>query len=599
MDKRSGRYWVFCIYLVLVLTTITVFWRVCNYGFVNYDDNDYVAQNPQVIAGMTRESVVWAFTTAHSSNWHPLTWLSHMLDCQLFGLDAGWHHLTNLLLHIVNTLLLFYVLKKMTGALWRSAFVAAVFALHPLHVESVAWISERKDVLSSLFWMLTMVAYLGYIKRPNAGRYLLTLFVFALGLMAKPMLVTLPFVLLLLDYWPLGRIQLGMDSNPKSATARWQVVYRLICEKIPFFPLSVISSIVTFLVQQNTGAVVAREAFPLIFRIVNTPIFYLTYIAKMIWPSRLAVFYPHPVDKFSMWQAVLGALLLLGISIWVICLARSRRYLLVGWLWYLGTLVPVIGLVQVGAQGVADRYTYLPLIGIFIMVAWGVGELLAKWRFRRIVLGISAGLVLAVLLICTRMQVRYWQNSAALFEHALKVTSSNYVAHFCLADYLREQGSPDKAVTHFTKALQIRPDYAEAHGNLGYVLAYQGKLGEAIAHLTEALRLKPDWVEPMNNLAWFLATHKETELHNADEAVRLAEQACGLMGYKEPGLLDTLAAAYAAAGRFSEAVATAEKALELAQSPGQSQLEKGIRSRQHLYKSGRPYIELLSKGSSE
>ncbi|KKK68778.1 hypothetical protein LCGC14_2940630, partial [marine sediment metagenome] len=308
MDKRSGRYWVFCIYLVLGLTTLSVFWRVCNYGFVNYDDDFYVAHNPQVIAGMTRESIVWAFTRSHSSNWHPLTWLSHMLDCQLFGLNAGRHHLTNVLLHIINTLLLFGVLKKMTGAVWRSAFVAAVFALHPLHVESVAWISERKDVLSSLFWMLTMMAYLGYVKRPTTTRYLLTLLSFAAGLMAKPMLVTLPFVLLLLDYWPLGRFQLGgaVKDSPDSVKSpvRWQVIRRLVWEKIPFFALSVISSVVTFLVQQNTGAVVAREAFPLIFRIVNTPVFYLTYVAKMIWPSRLAVFYPHPADVILIWQVI-------------------------------------------------------------------------------------------------------------------------------------------------------------------------------------------------------------------------------------------------------------------------------------------------------
>ena len=735
MDKTSNKHLVVLIYVALALTTIAVFWQVRNYDFVNYDDLDYITENQHVQAGLARDSIIWAFTTGHASNWHPLTWLSHMLDCQLFGTNAGWHHLTNLLLHIANTLLLFAVLKQMTAALWRSAFVAAAFALHPLHVESVAWISERKDVLSTLFWMLTMAAYLRYVKRPGVSWYLLALLFFALGLMAKPMLITLPFVLLLLDYWPLHRFQLGKTvknggrRKRKSVNTRsqWRVSYRLIREKVPFFILSAISSVVTFLVQQSGGAVAEISVFPLNIRITNAFISYLTYIEKMFWPSRLAMFYPHPGYKSSMWYALLAALLLLGISIWVIRLARKRRYLAVGWLWYLGTLIPVIGLVQVGEQALADRYTYIPLTGLFIIIAWGLGDLLAKWRYRKTVLGVSAMGVLLTLSICTNLQQRYWRNSTTLSEHALEVTDGNHVAHLCLADPLYKQGrlddavkhytealrvlynyprahigmarvlfaqgkldgaikhynealqiqpdsvevlknlgnafyqqgklkeavreyqqvlqmlpdNPDahndlgvaiarqgklnEAITHFTEALRIKPDFADAHSNLGHALANQGKLDEAVTHLEEAvqldpnsssahyqlarasakkgkiseaithlketLRLRPDWVDPMNNLAWLLATHEETRFRNPKEAVRLAERACELTDYENPALLDTLAAAYAAAGKFPRAIETAEKALQLAQSSGQNELMSEIQNRLRLYKAGQPYIE--------
>jgi hypothetical protein len=402
MGKTSDKYWSLCIYLTLALATLAVFWQVLGHDFVNYDDPDYVYRNPNVQSGITLSSIKWAFTTGHAANWHPLTWLSHMLDWQLFGDNPGWHHLTNLFLHIANTLLLFAVLKRMTNALWRSAFVAAAFALHPLHVESVAWVAERKDVLSTLFWMLTIAAYLRYLERPGTGRYLLTLLIFALGLMAKPMLVTLPFVLLLLDYWPLGRFQFGQivksvgQQSRKSLNAfsHWKLSRHLLLEKVPLFALSAISSIVTFLVQRTAGAVTSVETLPLKLRIANTFVSYLTYIQKMVWPSRLAMFYPYPDKTDLIWQTVVFALLLLIISLGVIWLMRRRRYLLTGWLWYLGTLVPVIGLVQVGDQALADRYTYVPLTGLFIIIAWGVPDLIAKWRFRKHALAASAIAVL-------------------------------------------------------------------------------------------------------------------------------------------------------------------------------------------------------------
>ncbi len=520
MDRVPNKVYVFLIYVVLVLATFIAFEQVRRSGFV-YDDNQYVTQNPRVYGRITRESVVWAFTSTYAGNWHPLTWLSHMLDCELFGLNPLWHHLTSLLFHIANTLLLFWVLKRMTGAVWRSAFVAAVFALHPLHVESVAWVTERKDVLSGFFCMLTMAAYIRYAERPGIGRFLLVFLVLGLGLMAKPMLVTLPFVLLLLDYWPLGRLQLGQQNEGKalpyseSAKAGYQIstTYRLIGEKIPLFVLVAVSSVITFIAQQSAGAMKLMENVPLNLRIANALISYLSYIGKMIYPGRLAVLYPHPADSLPMWQLVVSFVMLAAITAGVIYVAR-RRYLTVGWLWYLGTLVPVIGLVQVGEQALADRYTYLPSIGIFIMVAWGAVELLAKWRYRKMTLGVSEGLLLIALLICTRAQVRYWQNSLTLYEHTLAVTENNYIIHNNYGNALHEKGRLDKAVTHFNEALRIRSDYPDAHVNLGVALVNRGKVDEAITHFKEALRINPNFAGAYSNLGSAL-----TRQGRLDEAI--------------------------------------------------------------------------------
>jgi tetratricopeptide (TPR) repeat protein len=517
--------------LFLVLATLTVYWQVVNHEFVNLDDDKYIIENSHVRQGLSRESVIWAFTATEAANWHPLTWLSHMLDCQLYGLNPKGHHLTNEFFHLVNTLLLFLILKSMTGTLWRSGFVAALFALHPLHVESVAWVAERKDVLSTLFWMLTLWAYLGYVKRPGVKRYLLSLVPFALGLMAKPMLVTLPFVLLLLDYWPLERIQLGQVDISRTApgppatnapTPRRQALLLLV-EKTPFFALAAVSSIVTFIVQKGGGAVGALEVYPVKIRVANALVSYLRYMVKMIWPQNLAVFYPHPGQSLPMWQAGVAGLLLLLISTVVIRVGRRYPYLPVGWLWYLGTLVPVIGLVQVGSQAMADRYTYVPLIGLFIMIAWAVTDLLGNWRYAKAAHTLAATSVLSVLIVCATLQVSYWKNSVTLFEHALRVTENNSQMHNNLGNVLAERGDLRGAIFHYTKAIKISPNYGEAQINLGVALAKRGKLEDAVRHYSAALKLKPDSPELHNNLgvALFRQGNTSAAIHHYLVAVQL------------------------------------------------------------------------------
>lgn len=373
------RYYSFFISLALILSILVVYWNVTNNEFISYDDSTYVTDNPYVKKGLTAEGFIWAFTSTRASNWHPVTWLSHMLDSEIYGIDSKGHHFTNLLFHIASTLLLFLVLKRMTGRLWRSAFVSALFAFHPLHVESVAWVAERKDVLSAFFWMLTIWAYVRYTERPLLKRYFLVFLALLIGLMAKPMLVTLPFVLLLMDIWPLGRLdvrQKGLKSKIQSegCTKNYQSAsaYGLVVEKIPLLVLVVLSSLITFFVQQRGGAVGSFEKYTLITRIANALISYVRYIEKMIWPHDLAVFYPHPGNTFSLWQVTGAFVLLTGVSFFIIKAARRNKYIVAGWLWYVLTLVPVIGLVQVGAQSQADRYTYIPLIGLFIIIAWGV-----------------------------------------------------------------------------------------------------------------------------------------------------------------------------------------------------------------------------------
>ena len=469
--------------LFLLVATAVTFEQVRTHEFLNFDDDLYVTDNPYVQAGLTSAGLIWAFTTTHASNWHPLSWLSHMLDCELYGLKPGAHHLTSLLFHIAATLLLFLVFKRMTGKIWGSGFVAALFALHPLHVESVAWVAERKDVLSTFFWALTMWTYLRYVEGPGFARYVILVVSFVLGLLSKPMLVTLPFVLLLLDYWPLGRIQ--FDFHDKKAFP-----FNVILEKVPLFILSAASASLTFFVQQKGGAVGAVDAFPIGTRIANALVSYVRYIEKMIWPRNLAVLYPYP-DTLPIWHAGGAALLLVCVSILVIRAARRRPYLAVGWLWYLGTLVPVIGLVKVGLQAMADRYTYVPLIGLFIMVAMGVPHILPRWRYQKLLLGISAALVISVLMVVTRSQVRHWRNDFTLYEHALNVTSENSLVHTNLGATLARQGKYDEAVSHYTEALRIKPDNANAHNNLGLALIHQGKYQEAVALFAETLRNNP------------------------------------------------------------------------------------------------------------
>ncbi len=551
--------------LVLLVATLAAFGQVRNHAFLNFDDDVYVTANRHVQSGLTLESVTWAFTRMHAGFWHPLTWLSHMLDCQLYGLNPSGHHLTNLVFHIASTLLLFLILKRMTGALWRSGLVAALFALHPLRVESVAWVAERKDVLSTFFWMVTMGAYVRYVERPKLNRYLLVLLFFALGLLSKPMLITLPFVLLLLDYWPLGRFQFGQPSgHHRSNTVKLKdsgdqrsFALRLVLEKAPFFGLVAVSSFLTFLAQRSAGAVTSLQSLPLESRVANALVSYVSYIEKMIWPRHLAVFYPYQ-EVLPIWKVVGSGLFLVCISILVIRVVRRHPFLVVGWLWYLGTLVPVIGLVQVGMQAMADRFTYIPLIGLFVMVAYGVPDLLAGWRHRRVVLSVSAGLLLSLLMIATKSQVKHWQDDTTLFKHSLDVTSNNYLCHTNLGVALARQGKIEEAVAHYVEALRIQPDFVEAHNNLGIALAGQGKIEEAIAHYVEALRIQPDFVGAHTNLGVALAGQGKIEeaIAHYVEALRIQPD------YVEAR--NNLGVALAGQGKIQEAIAHYREALRIA-----------------------------------
>jgi hypothetical protein len=485
---------IVCLFLVVV--TLAVYWQVGNHEFINFDDNLYVTENSHVQAGLTLKGVKWAFTATHAGNWHPLTWLSHMLDCQIYGLNPGGHHLTGLLFHLMNTLLLFVVLKQMTGALWQSALVSALFALHPLHVESVAWVAERKDVVSAFFWLITMWAYVRYVKSPVFSRYLLVLVFFALGLMAKPMLVTLPFVLLLMDYWPLERLQLNSLSTLWGDKAG---VRGALWEKIPLFALAAVSSVITLIAQQGGGALASMDHLPLYVRMVNALVSYVSYIGKMIWPLKLAIFYPH-TGMLPIWQAAGAGLLLVCISVLVIRTARQRPYLAVGWLWYLGTLVPVIGFVQVGAQSMADRYTYMPLIGLFVMIAWGVPDLMARWRYQKPVLAICTGVILSAFGICTWFQVGHWKNSVALFTHTLSGTADNYVAHYNLGKAYGKIGRFREEFVQYQEVIRINPRFARAYYNIGVLFGKMGNYREELQAYKRAVSLKPDYAKAYCNL---------------------------------------------------------------------------------------------------
>ena len=476
----------FWICLALLLTSFAVYAPVRHFDFVNFDDPEFVRDNPHVRNGLTPEGLTWAFTSGESANWFPVTRLSHLLDAQLFGMRAGPHHISSVLFHGLAALLLFAFLRRATGVRWPSAFVAFLFAVHPLHVESVAWVAERKDLLCTLFWFLALLAYVRYTERPGAGRYLLVLLPFALGLMAKPMIVTLPFVLLLLDVWPLRR--------PPG-----------IWEKIPFFALSAAGAIVTYVVQQHSGAVGVLAAFPFGQRVENAVVSYVVYIAKMLWPTRLAAFYPYPSD-IPLWQAGLAAAALAGISILVLRSFRAYPYLAVGWLWYLGTLAPVIGLVQVGAQARADRYMYVPMVGLSIMLAWGVADLVRRRPRARPAAAVLAAAACLCCAVLAAAQVQHWRNSESLFEHALAVTGGNYVAHNNLGTALEEiPGRLPEAIAHYQSALRINPDSAEAHNNLGNAWAQlPGRLPEAIAQYEAALRIRPTYAAAHLNLGTVL-----------------------------------------------------------------------------------------------
>src|SRR6266403_1758526 len=503
--------------IFLMAITWLVFGETLRHEPINFDDPGYVFRNPQITTGLTSTGILWAFTHSCMQNWHPLTWISHMLDCQFFGLNAGGHHFTNVLLHTIAVILLFLLFQKMTGALWRSAFVAALFAIHPLRVESVAWIAERKDVLSGVLFMLTLGAYVRYVREPSIIRYLIVAVLFGLGLMTKSMLVTLPFVLLVLDYWPLGRFAHVSPAEPKSKNgfARWwghrSIPTRLILEKIPLIALSAASSIITLFAQKR--AAISVESLPLVWRMNNAFVSYVAYIWQMVCPIRLALVYPHPEYRLSLWGVALAIAFLTGATVVVVAFRRKHPYLITGWLWYVGMLVPVIGILQVGVQARADRYTYLPQIGLYLIATWTIADLSVAWRYRRQILAVAATIVIAALAWLAWIQNTYWRDSETLWTRTLAVTSHNDFGHARLADLLLRRDRIDEAISHSEEALRMRPRNwnvsVDAHKTLDLGLFWRGRVDDVV-------------------------------------------------------VLRTLAAGYAESGRFSEAIETAQQALQLA-----------------------------------
>jgi tetratricopeptide (TPR) repeat protein len=737
MDSKQQNHpgLVSLICLALFVITLVAFWPVGHLDFILHDDHHYVTENLNIQAGITAKSVGWAFTSTQMSNWHPVTWLSHMLDYKLFGLNASGHHWVNLGFHIANTLLLFIVLRQMTQAVWRSALVAALFALHPMRVESVAWISERKDVLSVFFAMLTLWAWVRYAQKRSRveGRgssagddglaldsrrwtldYFLALVFFALGLMSKPMLVTLPGIFLLLDFWPLKRIsnfgfrisdsksvpqltgttkQSEGGSTPWRAEAERRRLNHLLIEKVPFLALSLASSIVTVWVQAKGGTVVSADRLLWYWRMVDSLVFYTVYLEKMFWPENLAIFYPY--TRIPPWEFVCSALLPIFLSVFCIRRMRSQPCLLVGWFWFVVMLLPVIGLVQVGMQSIADRYTYLPSIGLFIIVAWGMAGLASLSRIWRTGMALSAAALLLACLLDTRYQLCYWRDSVTLFSHAVEITrEGNGMSYYLLGNAYGESGNLDEAAKNFQAALRVDPNFEAARDQLGHVLflqkkfeaagaqfdeilqrnpynanahkhlgdtlaaqkkyaeaeaeysnallaspndaaisealavatlkaenektltnlycalqtlptpeihtqiaiilAIKGEYPDAVRHYLEALRLKPDALDVLNNLAWLLATCPDAHHRDGAQAVGYAERACELTHYKKTFYVGTLAAAYAEAGRFDDAIAKAQKACALAEESGEQNLLQRNQELLLLYQKHQPYHAVAS-----
>jgi protein O-mannosyl-transferase len=534
------RRFVFLAAFALAALTIAVYAPVRHYGFINFDDAQYVSRNAAVLDGLTWSGVRWAFTTGHEGNWHPITWMSHMLDIEWFGLDAGRHHLVNLLVHLANALLLFWLLLRMTGALWQSAIVSALFAVHPMHVESVAWIAERKDVLSGFFWMLTLLAYVSYARDRTPWRYGVVVICFVLGLMAKPMVVTLPFVLLLIDIWPLQRVK----------------ERGVIAEKVPLLVLSLVCSIVTFIVQRNAGAVKGLASLPLERRVENAVVAYAKYVAMTIWPSGLAPLYPYepsiPTATFILALAALVAITVVAVR------GRARHpYVVVGWLMFIGMLVPVIGLVQVGSQPMADRYTYLPSIGLFIIAVWGLSEVPTGWRHRTTMLAAVAFLAVASCAAAARAQVGFWPDSVALWQHTVSVTANNYRAHSNLGQALYTEGRIDEAIAEYRAALAIDPDFAEASNYLGTALSDRGDIDQAIAAYREALRVLPTFAEAHNNLG--LALSRQQKFADAEAEFREAMR----LDPRRAATRSNLGITLARTGRIDDAIEVFTEALAL------------------------------------
>lgn len=625
--------------IIAFLTALTwaVFGQTAAHQFINYDDPLYVYDNAHVRAGLTWNGIGWAFTHVHSQNWHPLTTMSHMLDCQLFGLNAGVHHLVNVFWHSAAAALLFVLLTRMTGGpsrnggIWPSALVAAIFAIHPLRVESVAWIAERKDVLSGTFFMLTLLSYFYWTRKPTAWRYLLVAILFAGGLMSKPMLVTTPVVLLLLDYWPLERMRSAKGETRRDRTdnrttrprdhekSRGLLVGGLVLEKIPLFALSAGSIVATFWAQNF--ALGSTQFLPLSWRITNAIFSYFEYVRQMFWPVNLIPFYVHPENRLEIWRLAISITVLIAITFIAFLRRRQNPYLIVGWLWYLVTLVPVIGLVQVGLQGHADRYTYLPEIGLIIALVWWVWDLLNSFAAKKIIF-VSAGLlVIASLSILSARQVTYWRDTETLwrhtlavtpdsdvaltglggilfargeidesidnYEHALRLRDGNVAAHFGLARALAAKQKTDAAIFHLRRTLEIQPDYIAASNDLGVLLASKGEITDAIAAWRQTLSFDADNADAANNIAWVRSTASDPGLRDGKEALDLARRAIR-NGGENPVVLRTLAAAQAENGQFDQAIATCERGEQLAQKNGDSVMAESLRRCRQSFQSGEP-----------
>jgi Flp pilus assembly protein TadD len=515
MLQDNGK--VYLLALLLAVLVIVAYQPVLYHDFVTYDDDTYVISNYNIQRGFTAASIKWAFTTAHASNWHPVTWLSHMADYKLYKLVPSGHHLTNLLLHAANSALLLLLLWALTGSVWRSAFVAALFAVHPLHVESVAWVAERKDVLSTLFWMLTTLAYVSYVRSRRRLMYVLVMVLYAVGLMAKPMLVTLPFTLLILDYWPLQRFKPARSGG-------WKVFRQLFAEKLPLIAIALASCAVTFYAQRHGGAVMNLQTMPLSVRIDNAVLSYIKYLLKMAWPQNLAVPYPHLKAEIPLWQIAASLIGLTGISIWSVLQRVRRPYILAGWLWYALTLLPVIGIVQVGEQSMADRYTYIPLIGIFIAVTWLAHSILAGKKRPDapviIICAVACVLVLTALSLVTGKQLSHWKDSTSLYRNAIAVTVDNWVAYNNLGIILKDAGKLDEAVGCLEQAVVISPNSHQIHYNLGDAYAGLGRIDDAITEYKTCLQLKPDFANASAKLGMHYSKQADSR-----QAIKYFEQA--------------------------------------------------------------------------
>lgn len=573
------------IYVLLAVVTTAVFWQVIGYDFINVDDYQYVVENPYVKHGITLDSVRWAFTRSLHGNWIPLVWVSYMIDRMVGGLSAAPYHRTNVVLHVLNALILFGVLNAATGARWRSAFTAGLFALHPMHVQSVAWIAERKDVLSTFFLLMTLIAYVWYASKPSVGRYGVTAAAFACGLMSKPMLVTLPVLLVLLDFWPLRRI-VGSEAG---TSHRRSALSLLLMEKLPLAAMAGAVGVVTVILQQRAHAVGTLAAYPMGIRLANAVVSCTRYVVKMFAPTRLAFFYPHPGATLPVWQVIGSIALLAGITYVAIRFARQRPYVTVGWLWYLISIAPVIGIVQVGDQGMADRYTYVPYIGLFVAVTWIVPDWLNGLSQRaavamNAVLAVLAVSSLACLGTTAHREAGYWRDDLTLFGRAAAVTSGNTTAHYGLICRLVEEGRLADAIPHYYVILARNPKNVRMRFELAGLLDRIGNEKQAEAEYRHILRIKPDFWPAANNLAATLAASRNPALRDPKEAVKWAEQACRLTGYSRAEALDTLAVAYASAGRFDEAVAIAKKAVALAEAEHNTALAKTIRAEIDLFR---------------